>query len=539
MVLRLDTAQCSDPWRPPLYSLCKRLPSSISGLKNKIMQFRVCYNISVFARFKFPITLISLVLTALAQPDSLAVKSQRGRQFMSEGRFAEAVAVYRELASAVPGNAGLLLNLGLAEQMSGKPGDAVVHLSAAAKIDARLYPAWLSMGACYLDLGEPGKAVAPLEKAVALDSRDARPLGMLAEALRATGRFEQAARRLRELARMQPEDPKAWYGLGRSYEALAQRAFERLDAAAPGSAWWLALAAETRQSEGKSRAAFALYREALAKAPAMRGLHAGMAEVYRATGHADWALAEESKEKALPALRCARATPECAFAAGRLLEAARSTQPPTPAASYWQCRAYNRLAMQAFSQLEHLPASVERYALRAEIASGRRRYREAAEGYREALKLAPKDSQLQLGLAAVLAKAGEFQAAQAVLADLLNAAPDSPLINFLYGDLLLTEEHPEQAIPYLEKAVAGNPRSVQPRASLGLAYARTGQPDRALPHLEAALDADADGSLHYQAARIYQSKGQPGSARKALEAYRKLQPVPDSDAPAITAPDSK
>src|SRR6266404_3078608 len=48
------------------------------------------------------------------QPDDLAAMSQRAKEFMAEGKFADAVPLYRELNQAVPNNPGLLLNLGLA-----------------------------------------------------------------------------------------------------------------------------------------------------------------------------------------------------------------------------------------------------------------------------------------------------------------------------------------------------------------------------------------------------------------------------------------
>jgi tetratricopeptide (TPR) repeat protein len=60
------------------------------------------------------------------------------------------------------------------------------------------------------------------------------------------------------------------------------------------------------------------------------------------------------------------------------------------------------------------------------------------------------------------------------------------------------------------------------RASLGLAYARVGQPVKAIPHLVAAASIDEDGSLSYQLSRAYQAAGQPDNARQALERYREI-----------------
>ncbi|MEK7404395.1 MAG: tetratricopeptide repeat protein [Acidobacteriota bacterium] len=414
----------------------------------------------------------------LAQADELALKSRRATELMAAGRYGEAIPLYTELIRAVPNNPGLILNLGLAQQMAGRPRESIPQFEAAVKLQPDLYPAWFSLGTAYLDLGEPARASAPLEKAAALE----------------------------------PRDPRAILALGRCYEALAQRAFERLDKLGQGSAWWLALAAETRLSQQQYASAFGLYREALAKMPALPGAHAALAEIYRKTGHPDWAAIEEKKEP------------------GR--KAARAGQPPTPESYYWQSRAYSALAAQTFARLAQLPPSVELHQFRAQLARSRRRYPEAAAELREALKLAPGDRQLRTELAAALHQARDHQGAQAILAELLKADPQAAQLNFMYGDTLLRQEQPEKAIPFLEKAV----RLTGAQASLGLAYMRTGQPERAIPHLKAALETDTDGSLHYQLARACQMTGQPEAAAPLLKKYQEIQRRAEPAEAQITPP---
>ncbi len=482
----------------------------------------------------FLLLVIAAAAGAAPQTDDLAARSQRAKQMMAAGQFADAAVIYRELVTAVPGNAGLMLNLALAEQMSGRLREAVPHFQAAAKMNPQLFPAWVSLGACYLDLGEAAKAVAPLEKAVALAPADARPRAMLAEALLAAGRFDDAARQYRRLADGDEKNPKVWYGLGRSYEALAERAFTRLDRAAQGSAWWLALAAETRLSEGQNSGAFTLYRDALAKMPSVPGAHAGIAEVYRRTGHPDWAAVEEKKE-ARP--DCTKARLACAFLEGRLLDAARGTQPPSSEGYFWQARAYNALAGQAFSHLETLPPSAELYTLRAQMEIGRGRHAEAVNTLRAALKLSPGDRQAQLQLAAELIRTRETKEARALLNELLRRDPDSAPANMLYGQATLDEGQPEKAIPYLEKSVQRDPGELPARAALGLAYARTGQAEHAIPHLKAALGIDTDGSLQYQLARAYQATGQQALAAEHMKRYQDIQAQSGGGTgPAITPP---
>src|SRR5713226_8352886 len=85
--------------------------------------------------------------SGLAQSDDLAVKSQRSMEFMAEGKFVEAIPLYRELNQAVLNNPGLMLNLGMALHMAGDDRESIPQLEAAVKLDPKLAPAWLFLGA--------------------------------------------------------------------------------------------------------------------------------------------------------------------------------------------------------------------------------------------------------------------------------------------------------------------------------------------------------------------------------------------------------
>ena len=61
------------------------------------------------------------------------------------------------------------------------------------------------------------------------------------------------------------------------------------------------------------------------------------------------------------------------------------------------------------------------------------------------------------------------------------------------------------------------------RRSLASAYLRAGHEAKAIPHLQAALPSDEDGSLHYQLARAYQGTGEAAKAKEILRQYQELQ----------------
>src|ERR1700737_2137968 len=102
--------------------------------------------------------------SSLAQSDELAVKSQRAKEVMAADKFVEAIALYRELNQAVPNNPGVMLTLGMALHMAGDERKSIQQLEATVKLDPKLTPAWLFLGAAGNQLGTLWAAVeaAPL-----------------------------------------------------------------------------------------------------------------------------------------------------------------------------------------------------------------------------------------------------------------------------------------------------------------------------------------------------------------------------------------
>jgi predicted Zn-dependent protease len=474
--------------------------------------------------FLFCLVSILSQSSSFGQSDDLAIKSQRAKEFMADGKFVEAVPLYRELNQAVPNNPGLLLNLGMALHMAGDERNSIPQLEAAVKLDPKLAPAWLFLGAARLQLGKAPAAVEALKMVLGLQPDHRGALEMLAGALLSLDRATEAADQYRKLADLDPESSAAWYGLGRSYESLSVRAFDQLQKTAHESVYWLALVAEARLREQQFSSAFYLFRHALEKVPKMRGLHAAVAGIYRQTGHPDWAKVEEQKEGQLPQPDCRTQTLECEFRVGHYSVLVVSAQGAnTPESYYWRSRAYNEWALQAFTRLGQLPPSAEQHELKAHIYSSQKRYAEAAGEWREAQKLSPGDPQIQEQLAISLKFSQDSGGALLLFQDLLRRRPGSAELSYLVGDTLLDLQRPEEAIPLLKRAVDRDPKLLAAHKSLARADLAAGKAVQAIPHLKVALATDEDGSLHYQLARAYQANGQPGLANQILADYQKIQ----------------
>lgn len=463
-----------------------------------------------------------ICIAAYAQPDALAAKSQQAKALMAAGRFEEAIPLYTQLVQSAPTNPGLRLNLALAQHMSGRDREAVPNFEAVLKVQPNLLPALLSLGAARLALNEPQQAVAPLQKALAADPKNQDARGMLAGALMDLRRFEQAAPLYQTLTEAAPEDPRAWYGLGMCYQGIAGAAFERLQQAGPQSAYVAALVADTRVQRRQYRSAYYYYKEALKQVPNLRGVHVALAEIYRKTGHQDWAAAEDTSERTLPPADCKMHPAECQFVGGHDREALTLPAKPTAEALYWQAKAANELATQAFFRLGQLPPSIELHQFRADIARNQNQHLEAVREWKAALQLMPGNPRILQELATSLFLAQDYRAALNAVELLLRADPRNPELNFIAGDSHLRLEEPGKAIPYLQSALAADPKMTAADASLGLALARANQNAAAIPHLERALELDDDGSLHYQLARAYQAAGAREKAAAAMAKYQEI-----------------
>jgi len=473
--------------------------------------------------------LLAALLVAGAAPDfqadDLAAKAQRGKEAMAAGRFDEAAALYAEITRALPNEPGMLLNLGMALSMAGRPREAVPRLEAALRLRPDLLPASLFLGAARLELGQPARAVEPLQKVVAAQPDNVEARRRLADALWSLERFAPAVQEYRTLSEQAPQDPRAWYGLGRSYEGVARTAREHLQRSAPDSDYVLLLVAQVMVAEGKPANAFRLYREALEKRPGLAEAHEAVARIYEQREHTDWAAVERERARGIPAPDCRSASLECDFRAGRYASVfAAAPAVGTADGAYWLSRAASELAREAFARLGELPPSPEATLRRVEILRAQRQpLGPAIEDLRRAAAAWPEDVRIRRELATALFLVNDPEGARPILDDLIKRAPDSTELGLMLGETWLKAQQPAKAIPLLEGLVRREPKLLPAQAALGRAYVAAGDLARAIAPLEAALETDTDGSLHYQLARAYRATGRPERATQALAQFQELR----------------
>jgi tetratricopeptide (TPR) repeat protein len=431
-----------------------------------------------------------------------AQEAQQANELVANGKLDEAISIYNRLVRVFPSNPGLLLNLCIAEFKARRYHDAIEHARAALMLKPDLAPANLFLGASYLELHQQANALDPLHKALDAMPNDPNAHLMLAEALLACRSYEKALKEFRKSSDLIPDNPKVWYGLGQVYDALTQRAARDLETNFPDSVYSSVLAGNSYVRQRRFGSAFAAYREALAKSPVIPGTHAGLARVYKETGHSEWAAHEEGLE--------ANVAP---------VEATKSG----PAAYYWSCNSYRKLADQAYDRLAQLPPSFESHLHTAKALDSDGRHRDAAAEWRKDLELAPGNIEVRMGLAWSLYEIRDFDSILPILTGVLKEHPESAEGNFLYGASLLNLEQPDAAIPYLEAALERDSQMQAAHTALGQALLREGKADQAIPHLKTAIASDEDGNAHFQLFRAYKLTGNDQLASHALAEYQKFR----------------
>jgi predicted Zn-dependent protease len=468
-----------------------------------------------------PVLFLLLAPVLWSQPDDGTGKARRAAELVLAGKPQEAIALYQDLVHAFPNDAGILLNLSIAEFKAKRYGDAAEHASAALKIQPDSPAANLFLGSSYEELGEHALALEPLEKALAVRPQDRNARLMLAEALLNLERYESAVTQFENALALVPENPKVWYGLGRAYEAMSEKIFHRLETANPESPYWHVLAADLCLKQRRYGSAFTHYRLALAGNATLSGIHAGLSTVYERTGHADWAKIESQRE-GQSAPDCSNGGLACDFAERRFREIIQHGKSLiAPETQYWTCKAYAEMAHEAYARLLQLPPSLEAHLHKAKTLEASAFAREAAAEWREALILASDDVHIGTALAWSLFRAGEFDSALPILRELLHKQTNSRELNFLCGATLLSLDEPEKAIQPLESAIRLDDNFLPAHAALGQALLQTGKPALAIPHLQAALPGDEDAKTHFGLLRAYQLTGQAGLAAHAKVEYQK------------------
>jgi tetratricopeptide (TPR) repeat protein len=150
-------------------------------------------------------------------------------------------------------------------------------------------------------------------------------------------------------------------------------------------------------------------------------------------------------------------------------------------------------------------------------------YAEALRRYRELSIAYPENIEAQLGMARVENATGRFQQSEEILRKLAKDYPDNTQIHLELGHLYSQREDWNAATLAFEQACKHSPHDQVCRYELGVALARKGAFDAALPHLTFAVGQSA---AHYNIGYILHEEGRESEAAEWLTAALSMHPDP-------------
>jgi tetratricopeptide (TPR) repeat protein len=152
----------------------------------------------------------------------------------------------------------------------------------------------------------------------------------------------------------------------------------------------------------------------------------------------------------------------------------------------------------------------------------------ATQQFRAAVKANPKEPNVHFGLGYLLWTQGQYQdAAQEFQAELANVPTNVEAMAYL-ADANLKMNHPEVALPLIEKTIRIDPGMELAHLDLGILYANAGRRDNALRELKVAAKLTPnDVNVHWRLARLYQAMGRKDEANAEFHKTSSLTKAAD------------
>jgi len=154
------------------------------------------------------------------------------------------------------------------------------------------------------------------------------------------------------------------------------------------------------------------------------------------------------------------------------------------------------------------------------------RFGDAAEAFERALAKDPSLKLARVNLAIARLYVPDHDAARQVAEAALVDQPDSPQLNYILGLIARGEGRAEDAVPYLKKVLAVDPKDVGANLTLGQVYLQLRDYDKAVACFEVATAAEP-----YNVSAVYNlgvAMNRSGRREEAQAALQKFQELRDS-----------
>jgi tetratricopeptide (TPR) repeat protein len=405
-----------------------------------------------------------------------------GRSYEALGRNEDAMAAYRkaiDLDSGAP-NPEPYLNLGILLVDNDRPGDAVQYLSQAAKIVPGDWRAHRGLGKAYLQLNRLPEAQVELRKAVELAPENGPLHFLLAQALRKGG--------LEEQARVETDRYNALTGAHSSPDTPLAEARSLLGI-------------------GKLAEAEQVTRRYL--------------EIHKSSGDGHYLLGYILFKKQ-----------DAKSSLAEYTEAARYRKPSPAdleavAGNYVLLKDYADADKWFTKAVEWNPKDSLGWYYLGRTKYSENRFQEAASAFEQCLKLEPRNVKAEDNLGLTFEGLNQIEKAMAAYQTAIEWQKDSaekipgPFLDL--GSLLVDDNRPDDALPYLLEAARISPEDYRAHRQLGKAYTHLDQLEKARAELEKAVElAPQNAAVHFMLAQVYRKQGLMDKARIENERYAAL-----------------
>jgi Tfp pilus assembly protein PilF len=325
--------------------------------------------------------------TAADKQQAFAAHMQKANGYLRDKQPNLAIPELQAAVDIDPQSVDAQANLGVLLFFQGKASDAIPHLRAALERQHDLTKIQGLLGLAEVHTLDAEQGRKDLAEAFPLigDPRFKLQVGLeLTSLYTQSGDLTQAASLLAELRKDAPDNPEVLYASYRTYTDLAGESMLALSIHAPDSAQMHQLLAHEESRQGKTNAAIAQYRQALAIDPHLPGAHFELAELLHTSQ--DESVKKEAEQEYRAAL------------------------------------AQNPQDEKAICRL-------------AEIDSQKGNLQKSFQEYSAAVKLRPTDADAKLGLAKALLEMNQADKALPLLEETVKEEPTNAIAHYRLGTL--------------------------------------------------------------------------------------------------------
>jgi tetratricopeptide (TPR) repeat protein len=185
--------------------------------------------------------------------------------------------------------------------------------------------------------------------------------------------------------------------------------------------------------------------------------------------------------------------------------------------------------------LEMNPEDAKAWEALGHIKDDEQRFEEAIKAFEHSLALTPRVVSAETGIGLsfeLLSRLADAEKAYQTAIGWEAPKPHDPAPFLGLGRVLLKQNHPAEALPYLRQAVELGPTVPDAHEELGKAYSSLNQLDAAQKEIEKAVElAPKMARLHFVLGQLYRKAGLMDKAKTELDSYAAL--VGTSSTPAV------